>query len=169
MAVHEIEGRIVYVLSRKMSENFCWHKPWIGISISSGSSSDKGFPDLKEENRVGLLQLDFPDWEFVRPSMSLMRQDQLGAEGEKLKESKIEAFNKEQAEQILDFMDDKWDQADALMVHCMAGMSRSPAIAAAIKEIKDKESKEFFESGEYMPNQLVFNQIIDVAKERGLT
>jgi len=158
--MHEIEGKVVYVLSRKDSEKFCWHKPWAAISITSEKSF--GWPTLQEENRVNVLQIAFPDWELVRHDMSLMRKDQLAAEGER----KLFNFSEDQASEILDFVDEVWPNIDALMVHCMAGLSRSPAVAAAIKTIKDGECKEFFEGGQYMPNHLVFDIILKVAKER---
>jgi predicted protein tyrosine phosphatase len=54
------------------------------------------------------------------------------------------------------------------MVHCEAGTSRSPAVAAAISRIYYGDDGEFLLPHLYQPNMHVFRQKLETAEHRGL-
>jgi predicted protein tyrosine phosphatase len=126
----------IQVCSRKDARNFKCNVPWAAISITS---SPHVWPDLSEEGRIAILQLYFLD--HTTPGENSM--------------------TKEQAQVILQFMQSVQDQIECLMVHCDAGLSRSPAVAAAIAKIfiGEDEDKPYFQR--YYPNYLVYKLILE--------
>jgi predicted protein tyrosine phosphatase len=74
-------------------------------------------------------------------------------------------FDKSHANTILDFVKKNKNEIDLLFVHCEAGISRSPAVAAAISRIYFNDDAEWFKM--YKPNDLVYKIILETAKERG--
>lgn len=136
--------RDIVVLSYEDAANYACENPWCAIQISHIHD----YPSLSKENRAGLLQLNFPD--LVKPFRGWDEP----------------LFTSEQAHEILDFVNENWDKCDTLMVHCRAGISRSPAVAAAVEKIKRGDCLGYFENCAYSPNMLVFNTILEVAKER---
>ena len=71
-------------------------------------------------------------------------------------------FNGELARQILEFVDRVWDEIEVLMIHCEAGISRSPAVAAAIAKLKYKDDAAYFRI--YRPNTLVYLTLLQAAR-----
>lgn len=53
-----------------------------------------------------------------------------------------------------------------LLIHCNHGMSRSPAVAAAIAKVKYKDDSEWFTRK--VPNRRVYRLMLAVAHRRGL-
>ena len=94
-----------------------------------------------------MLQLEFYDADLARPEY----------EPEFL-------FNKYHAEQILDFVDEIQDKIELLMVHCEAGMSRSPAVGAAIAKLGWNDDQVFFDK--YTPNMKVYRTLLELGMER---
>lgn len=94
---------------------------------------------------VGILRLTFPDLE---------------------RGNYPDLFSHSQARQIWDFVL-KHSTVDLIAIHCDAGMSRSPAIAAALAERFLGDSSEFTEPGillenrKYFPNRLVYRIMVD--------
>jgi predicted protein tyrosine phosphatase len=128
----------IIVRSKQAAENSVCDVPWAAISISS----DEGrWAKLSEENRVGLLQLQFHDLDRCYSGYTI--------------------FGEEQARQIIDFAQSVWDKIDVLLVHCEAGVSRSPATAAALSVIfkGPGSDQEFFKN--YRPNMLVYRTILN--------
>ena len=105
------------------------------------------FPTLSETNRVDLLRLNF--WDIANPSQKMVE-----VEDPKL-------FNKDQADQIISFVNRNWDKINVLMVHCEAGLSRSPAIAAAITYFKIGKDETQWYFHKYMPNGFVYKTILE--------
>ena len=134
----------IIVLSRKFAKEFTCDKPWAAISVSTTMGD---FPELSEQNRLGLLRLCF--WDISNPS-----NRQLEADDPKL-------FSYEQANQVLEFVDEHWDKIDTLLVHCEAGLSRSPAIASAIISIKYGEGSDVEWFKRFNLNRLVYQRIIE--------
>ena len=126
----------IQVCSRRGAREFKSDVPWAAISITSNPHV---WPDLSEENRVGLLQLYFLD------------RTQHGED----------TITQEHVQQILDFVKEHWDKIDGLLVHCDAGLSRSPAVAAAIAKIfiGEGEDQPYFQR--YWPNYLVYKMILE--------
>ena len=131
------------VLSRSEAGNFVCEKPWACISIGAEPGD---WPKINKVQQVDILQIAFYDTEFKREDVIY--------------------FTPIQANEILDFVDKVWDKIDLLMVHCQAGLSRSPGVAAAIARIKYGNDDFYFKN--YMPNTLVYRTILNVAHEREL-
>ena len=66
-------------------------------------------------------------------------------------------FSYVNAKEIIDF----WNEinSDLLIVHCEAGVSRSPAIAAALTKINEEDDNFYFKN--YRPNSLVYRTILN--------
>lgn len=77
-------------------------------------------------------------------------------------------FDRAQARSILQFVKQHRDAIERIVVHCDAGLSRSPAVAAAIAVCLDQSDEEFFRR--YRPNMLVYRTLLDehhTAEEHG--
>lgn len=133
----------IKVRSRSGAQKFSCSDPWAAISISTEPNE---FPELKEDNRVGLLQLCF--WDIENP---------------RLEESAVsnKLMSTEQAKQVISFVQEMLPQIDTLLVHCEAGVCRSPAVAAAIAYILwGKESTKVYFNN-FTPNTYVYNKILE--------
>jgi predicted protein tyrosine phosphatase len=133
----------IEVMSRNFAKMFKTDKPWAAISVST---RPEDFAVLSDVNRVDLLQLSF--WDIANPESSdisdLRRKN---------------CFKKEQARQILDFVKRNESKIEILLVHCEAGASRSPGIAAAISKILWNDDEMYFKK--YMPNGFVYKMILE--------
>lgn len=132
------------VRSKHYAPGFVPGVPWAAISISSYEGE---WPNLNATQRMGLLQMAFADLEFPKPGYEHM------------------LFGYEQADKILDFVNEMYDKVDQFLVHCEAGISRSPAVAAALAKICGGDDAFYFEK--YSPNLLVYNKLLQRAEERG--
>lgn len=130
----------IIVLSRSDAKKFKCDKPWAAISIADDLFD---LPTLSKENRQDLLQLEFYDAEFET-------------------NDKLRNFKKEIAERIYEFVY-KNKNVDVLLVHCLAGYSRSPAVAAAITQtvLKQDNSEYFSDTEKYDPNQRVYKIMLE--------
>ena len=127
------------VRSARNAEFFRSDRPWAAISISHSHD----FPVLSDENRVGLLRLVFEDTtEPDRP----------------------ESFNVSLATEILDFVEKMWDSVEVLLIHCEVGLSRSPAVAAALSRIYYNDNGPWFEHD--FPNPLVYQLLVETDSRR---
>lgn len=135
----------IKVMSKSYASRFRSDKPWAVISVSTHRSE---FARLSEDNRVGLLQLSFHDIANERISQTDAYRGLL--------------FTKEQAKEVLDFVKEVLPQIEILLVHCEAGMSRSPAIAAAIAHVLwgPEADKVYFDK--YIPNSFVYKTLLEV-------
>lgn len=133
----------IVVMSREKAKKFKCEDNWAAISVSSKSDM---FPELDASKRQGLLQLCFDDISFPHTI----------PKGLKL-------FNLELAREVVDFVNLHENNIETLLVHCEAGLSRSPAIAAAISEIFEIGSAEFYFE-KYMPNILVYKILMELKK-----
>jgi hypothetical protein len=128
----------IIVLSKKDAKAFTCNRPWAAISVATYLND---LPKLSTANLVGLLQLVFRDTTNVDHEHHFVKQD---------------------ARAVLDFVEKYWDQIEVLLVHCEAGLSRSPAIAAAISYIKFGRGtdNQYFE-GKFWANYLVYKTILE--------
>jgi predicted protein tyrosine phosphatase len=136
-----INGKLL-VLSKSNASNFLYGEPWACISIGAESGD---WPKINKVQQIDILQLAFYDTESKTES---------------------NCFKEKHAEQILDFIDKVWDEAQLVMIHCLAGISRSPGVAASIAKIKYKNDDFYFNN--YIPNTLVYKTILETANKRGL-
>jgi predicted protein tyrosine phosphatase len=113
----------IVVLGRREAKEFISDVPWAAISISTYPDE---FPKLNKCQQIGLLQLAFADIDN-RPEW----EDAPGYD----KEPDWTPISYRQAQEIWNFVASVQDKIKALLVHCEAGVSRSPAIAAAISEV----------------------------------
>jgi predicted protein tyrosine phosphatase len=127
------------VRSARNAEFFRSDRPWAAISITSGH----GHPALSETNRVGLLRLLFDD---------ITQSDT------------PQSFTPSLAAEILDFVASVWDKADAILIHCDVGLSRSPAVAAALSRIYYGDDGPWFELD--FPNRLVYDVLMETHSRR---
>jgi hypothetical protein len=135
----------IQVRSREAAKEFVDDLPWAAISISTHS---QGLPELQTKNRVGLLQLTF--WDI---------------DSEDLEKNK-NSFSKEDADKIINFVGDMLPKIECLLIHCEMGVSRSPAIAAALSHSLwgPETDKIYFKN--YTPNMLVYRTLIETYNER---
>lgn len=134
----------IEVYCREDMQAFRSSVPWAGISIAADADD---WPVIDRDNCVGLLQVQFADLEQPHP-------------GEKL-------IDEPDAQRILDFVAEVWSQIGLLVVHCQAGLRRSPAVAAAVSRIYFGEDSIWFTPGVYEPNYLVYETILRLAQQRG--
>ena len=113
--------------------------PHIWISIGN-SDSDTFEPWLSEnENRKAHLHVNFYDTDA-----RLMQG----------------GFHPRQAKQIIDFVVEHTDENTVVMVNCMAGVSRSAGVAAALTKLACQSDNEFFKQS--TPNMLVYRTMLEV-------
>lgn len=131
----------ITVLPKGRAQEFTCDQPWAAISVSTDPSS---FAKLSAENRLGLLQVSF--WDIDQ------KNQHNGVNVE---------FTTEQAKDILTFVQDMLPSIDSLLVHCEAGMSRSPAIAAAISNILWGSNADQVYFKKYTPNFFVYRKLLE--------
>lgn len=124
-------------------------RPWAAIQIGTGHGD---WPKITGVNRVGLLQLNFADADH---EAYRERAERMGST----------LFEDSHAEQILQFVNEHYDKVDYFLVHCTAGQSRSPAVAAAIQKVKGGEDDIWFSIK--TPNMRVYRKILEAAHRRG--
>jgi predicted protein tyrosine phosphatase len=138
-SVQHMERKHFEVRSAYNAELFRCDRPWAAISITT----EGGFPTLSDDNRLGLLQLVFAD--TADPD-------------------RADSFTVSQATELLDFVELVWDRVEVLLIHCEAGMSRSPGVAAALSRIHYGDDGPW---GEYdFPNSLVYQRLVDGHHQR---
>ena len=135
------DKKAVTVLNITNARLFECDVPWAAISIVSAVG---GNPILSTKNRVDVLKMAFEDREFFGPETPMDLR-----------------FDKEKAQQILDFAAEVWPKIDCLMVHCHAGMSRSPAVAAALEHIYHGNGSDNYWFSVRTPNMMVYRTILD--------
>ena len=130
-----VERKQFEVRSAWNAEIFRCSRPWAAISISS---NDDDFPALSENNRKGILRLAFAD--TAEPG-------------------RADSFTPSLAREVLDFSARMWEEVEVFLIHCEAGLSRSPAIAAALSRIYYNDDGPWFELD--FPNRLVYRILIE--------
>jgi len=84
--------------------------------------------------------------------------------------SKDFLFNKEQAKQIIEFVNtlQKRDSREVLVVHCMAGIARSGAVATFINDILNLDYSRFKrDNPQIRPNSFVLRSLREVSNYWG--
>lgn len=118
--------------------------PHIIISISD-TAEDRADPPANEFTR-DILFVAFHDTNVSRPGMTL--------------------FDENHAKQIINFYVRYRGEVDLIVAHCNAGMSRSPAVLAALQKVHIGDDSIWFKTK--TPNSLVYNGILSEAYERNL-
>jgi predicted protein tyrosine phosphatase len=76
-------------------------------------------------------------------------------------------MNSEQAKQILEFVKKNLSKVELIVCQCEQGMSRSPAIAAALSRILQNEDEYFLKN--FWANRWVYDLLIETAKNFDLS
>lgn len=71
------------------------------------------------------------------------------------------------AKHIVDGIEHNINRIQQIIVHCDAGYSRSPAIAAAIAKAFGMDDEKYFSGGRYCPNRHVYRTMLNEFAERG--
>src|SRR5271166_2461267 len=125
-----------YVYSRYMIESIKPHREVSHVIISI-TTTDKDTAKLPIcEQTIGVLRLSFLD-----------------------SDGGANSITNEQAISIRDFIVGLKDGLGRVIVHCDAGWSRSPAVAAALAKHFNNDDAEFFTR--YRPNMLVYRKVLD--------
>ena len=141
--------------------------PHMEFIVSDRRSVERG---LLVRSAYALISIRDPDKPPVRVPrqlglkavLSLAFHDAEPAANMRMPES-ITLMSEAQATEVWDFVRQWQGQVGALVVHCEQGMSRSPAVAAAICRGLGGDDGRFFR--EYQPNQFVFNRIRNAAEK----
>jgi hypothetical protein len=136
-----VNGKLL-VLGKAAAKDFVSDKPWACISIGTEPGD---WPKINKCQLVDLLQISFFDLDRIPDECD--------------DKDKIILFNKDHARQIWEFVESVWDHVDLLLIHCLAGVSRSPAVAAAIAKAKYSNDNLYFAS--YTPNYLVYRTMME--------
>jgi len=136
---------IVKVLNRDQAEKLV---PQEKCAIISITDFEEDIVKFEYNNNIkGVLRLHFLD----EDDMSYVRN--------KSKDTH-RLFSTGDAIKILNFVDEMIDKIEVLYIHCFAGWSRSPAIAAALCDIYELETNTrwFFQ---YSPNVFVYRKLMN--------
>lgn len=110
------------------------------ISIAAPLATPIHIPD--NENRIGILRAYFNDLDKELENMEGMI-----------------LFNKDHAKNIIAFVNKYKNTVDTIYINCTAGISRSPAIAAALSKMIYGDDAYYFKK--YTPNMLVYRIMMD--------
>lgn len=136
----------IQVMSRRKAIDFSYkipnqEKKYAIISISEVSDT---YPNFHySQNLVDVLKLSFDDVDKNENGCYRM--------------SFMDAMK------IVDFLKKNEDKVDVLIVHCLAGRSRSTGVAAAIAKWKFHDDSVYFK--EYTPNMHVYRTLLNALVE----
>jgi predicted protein tyrosine phosphatase len=116
--------------------------------MTSSSRPDDMARLRKNPMCLGVLRLSFPDAEVA---------SELHAEAE--------LFSREHAAATWSFVLQHRATIERVIVHCDAGVSRSPAVGAALGRVLNGDDAEFF-AGRYRPNMRVYQMMLDAQPAR---
>lgn len=137
-------------------------RPYAVVSI--GTPGDPEAPVCVNEHCRGVLRLWFDDIDTADDVPILLLRG--AQEGDEI--APLSPFDNDTADRILDFWSAvQGDPAVHLFyIHCHAGHSRSPAVAAALQKIESGDDAFWF-AGK-CPNMLVYRTLLNRAFERKL-
>ena len=114
------------------------------ISIQDAQSNGFGFEFKQSKYCKGVLTLYFDDvYKKVKGTTP---------------------FNKDMANQIIDFLDEYDGKVDTLLIHCYAGQSRSRAVGAFAQYFIGEDNLDLINYGS--PNMTVYKTLIKEYKKR---
>ena len=114
------------------------------ISIQDAQSNGFGFKFTKSKYCKGVLTLYFDDvYKKVKGTTP---------------------FNKDMANQIIDFLDEYDGKVDTLLIHCYAGQSRSRAVGAFAQYFVGDNNSELINYGS--PNMMIYDTLMKEHKKR---
>lgn len=136
-----------YVYSRTMIEHIePYEVPHVIVSIRTPGDPDMAKLPINEYT-LQVAHLSFYDF-----------NDAAFLESEIKEKYDAGSFNREHARIILRLIETNQD-AETFIVHCDAGLSRSPGVAAAVSKILTDDDSYFFKR--YHPNSRVYRTILE--------
>ena len=132
---------VIKVMSRAQIEEFSRGANHAVVAVVSLSDSDKESPHLENNPMNGIVykcRLHFDD----------------------VDEGGHHCITIDDAYQIVTFINNIKDTADMLIVHCEAGISRSPGVAAAIMKFLNDDDTPIFDSHSYRPNMTCYRKVL---------
>lgn len=149
----------IKIMSRDAIEIFCEHPFVEKIALISITDYGYDFVELKNKPQY-LLQLAFDD---VDSDVFIDELPENASADDKIKiEKKYHMFSNEQANQIVEFVNDVWDKVDVIICQCEHGQSRSAAVVAAIMQYKYQSGIDIFADDNYYPNKFVYRKVFSV-------
>ena len=137
----------IIVFSREGIGNFVTDRPYLLISIKDPGSEVVELQD--NPNKIAQLDLEFSDFDVDKCPGIL--------------NSKIKVFTKEDAQSIITVLRLTEKYINLIVVHCEAGLSRSPGIAAALSNILGYGDQFYFKH--YLPNKYVYRTLLNIAMD----
>jgi protein-tyrosine phosphatase len=137
---------IVEVMSRNKATEFSFEAHNKRIAVISISDTDKESPEFSDDSKNGIFQrlrLHFDDVEIDDEN----------------------CITDEQASEISDFVFKVRDEADKIVVHCEAGISRSAGVAAAIMKYLNGDDWGVFDNPRYCPNNTCYRKVLNALYE----
>lgn len=122
--------------------------------IIISTTSDIAKPVIVKDSAFckGIIKFNFDDLDIGYISILQKKSNEGMA-------SLMMLFNQEDAKQILTFVNENINKIEAIICHCDAGLSRSPAMAGALSKILINEDDYFFKN--YYPNMLVYTTLLN--------
>ena len=128
--------------------NITYLRPEVDHVVISICEPDYPFARLPEnKQRLGLLQLKFTDLDWVDAAKEI-GQDHL-------------LMTKDQAKEILSFVNEYKNKIKLIICQCDGGVSRSSGTAAALSRILNNDDEWVFSSRNYVPNMHVYRLLIN--------
>ena len=126
------------------------------ISIQEVETDGNGFTFDVSGCCKGVLNLRFSD---VNPAMFVSNEDKDYLERQIINGT-VKLFDEEDAKKIKNFVDNMNKRGDVqtLLIHCAAGVSRSPAVAAAICQYLFDNDGNFFKT--QLPNKYIYDNLL---------
>lgn len=141
-----------HVFDRIVSTQLSVLIPHIIISIQDPNNR-KSFKGVgTTDQTLEVLNLDFHD---VSSKKGYIPKMLMGIP----EDQEIIYFNKKHAKKVISIYERNKDKADIVAIHCDAGMSRSPGIAAALQKIHT--GNDFLWFNTKTPNMLVYRTIME--------
>lgn len=139
------------VLSRKNAKAFSFQAHDYKTAIISITDVDKIgviFSDNPNNGIKGILRLKFDDVErnFVKNENCITKED---------------------AEEIVKFVNKYKNKVDKIIVHCEAGVSRSAGVCAAIMKAINGDDWAIFDNPRFCPNMTCYRTVLDAFDKAG--
>lgn len=127
-----------------------------------GSYFKKAYPPLKNRKKyVNVLEYEFDDYDIeTGENLDELKKDPL-LRG-------IVFFERPMARKILEDFSKYGERASAMVVHCLMGQRRSPAVGMALNEVFNLGAEGIDESRYPRFNRYVYTTMLEVAREIGI-
>jgi len=141
--------RFIVAGRNEINEGIVVRTPYVVISIS-----DPGKQRPRIRRSTGFRDAIFLQFHDAEPTEGFTPLD------------KLVLMTSDHAATIWEFVCRYQNAVDTIVVHCEQGMSRSPAVAAAICKTLGQDDRHFFD--EYAPNRYIYDLMLKTAQQHFL-